>query len=70
MAHASPATVIVLQSHPAWLAAQERARERSESMRHHPSSFLTRKLAAAEGSEEVGPEKPMERVVGGHRRDE
>lgn len=32
------ANVIVLQSHPAWLAAQRRARERSEAMRRHPSS--------------------------------
>ncbi len=31
------ANVIVLQSHPAWVAAQRRARERSESMRRHPS---------------------------------
>jgi hypothetical protein len=48
MAHAALATVITLRSHPAWLAAQECARERSESMRRHPS-FLARKLAAAEG---------------------
>jgi hypothetical protein len=52
MAHAALAKVITLRSHPAWLAAQECARERSESMRRHPS-FLARKLAAAEGGEEA-----------------
>ena len=31
------ANVIVLQSHPAWVAAQRHACERSESMRRHPS---------------------------------
>ena len=38
MANASGSTVIFLQSHPAWIAAQRRERERSESMRRHPSS--------------------------------
>jgi hypothetical protein len=41
MAHALGATVIVLQSHPAWVAAQARARELDEAMRRHPS-FSTR----------------------------
>lgn len=38
MANTSGATVIFLQSHPAWIAAQRRERERSESMRRHPSA--------------------------------
>ncbi|MGB8387871.1 hypothetical protein [Mycobacterium sp.] len=37
MANTSEATVIFLQSHPAWAAAQRRARERSEAIRRHPS---------------------------------
>lgn len=44
MANTSEATVIFLQSHPAWIAAQRRERERSESMRRHPSA---RKVPAA-----------------------
>ena len=36
-APALAANVIVLQSHPAWVAAQLHACERSESMRRHPS---------------------------------
>ncbi|AFM15975.1 hypothetical protein Mycch_1167 [Mycolicibacterium chubuense NBB4] len=31
------ATVVDLRSHPAWRAAQRRARERDEAMRRHPS---------------------------------
>jgi hypothetical protein len=42
MANASGATVIFLQSHPAWIAAQRRERERNESMRRHPSSRFRR----------------------------
>ena len=38
MANAPEATVIFLQSHPAWIAAQRREHERSESMRRHPSA--------------------------------
>jgi hypothetical protein len=30
--------VIFLHSHPTWVAAQQRARQRNESMRRHPSS--------------------------------
>ena len=48
MADASGATVIFLQSHPAWVAAQRRARERGEAMGRHPS-FLARRRAAASG---------------------
>ncbi|HWS91014.1 MAG TPA: hypothetical protein VN306_00495 [Mycobacterium sp.] len=48
MATASGATVIFLQSHPLWVAAQRDARERREAMRRHPS-FLARKRAAAAG---------------------
>ena len=49
VADAAGATVIFLHSHPAWVAAQQRARERSESMRRHPS-FLARRRAAASGA--------------------
>ena len=52
MAHTSVATVITLQSHPAWAAAQERARERNEAMQRHPS-LRARKIVAAEGAEQV-----------------
>ncbi|MEB3981469.1 hypothetical protein OQ968_09360 [Mycobacterium sp. 663a-19] len=48
MANASGATVIFLHSHPAWVAAQRRARQRSESMRRHPSSLARRRAAAGE----------------------
>ncbi len=49
MAHTQEGTVIFLQSHPVWAAAQRRERERSEAMRRHPS-FRTRQRAAASGS--------------------
>ena len=52
MANTSGATVIFLQSHPAWAAAQHRARERSEAMRRHPSSSA-RKRAAVSGGDVV-----------------
>lgn len=42
MAHVAQAKVIVLELHPAWIAAQRRARERNEAMRRHPS-FLARR---------------------------
>jgi len=38
VANATGATVIFLHSHPTWVAAQQRARLRNESMRRHPSS--------------------------------
>ncbi len=44
------ATVIFLQSYPAWVAAQRRARERSEAMRRHPS-FIARQRAATSGGD-------------------
>lgn len=50
MANTSRATVIVLKSHPVWVAAQRRARQRSEAMRRHPS-FVAREHAAASGGE-------------------
>nr|WP_082129486.1 hypothetical protein [Mycobacterium haemophilum] len=53
MANASGATVVFLQSHPAWAAAQRHARQRSEAMRRHPS-FLARQRAAARGVD-TGP---------------
>ncbi len=37
MASAPNASVIPIQSHPAWAAAERRARERVEAMRRHPS---------------------------------
>jgi hypothetical protein len=37
MATATIATVIPLQSHPAWAAAERREQERYEAMRRHPS---------------------------------
>lgn len=45
MAPARRANVIVLQSHPVWIAAQRWARERSEAMRRHPS-FRAHRVAA------------------------
>ena len=50
MANASGETVIFLQSHPRWVAAQRRARERSQAMRRHPS-FSARRRAAASGGD-------------------
>jgi hypothetical protein len=37
VANAAGATVIFLQSHPAWAAARRRDWERREAMRRHPS---------------------------------
>ncbi len=52
MAFESGATVVILQSHPAFVAAQQRAYERSEAMRRHPS-YLARKIAAAQGGNNI-----------------
>ncbi len=52
MANKTGATVIFLQSHPVWTAAQRQARERSEAMRRHPS-FRARQRAAMSGGEVV-----------------
>lgn len=49
MANSPGATVIFLQSHPVWIAAQRHERERKEAMRRHPS-FRARQRAAAGGS--------------------
>nr|WP_232002214.1 hypothetical protein [Mycobacterium sp. 1482292.6] len=46
MANTPEGTVIFLQSHPAWAAAQRRERERNAAMRRHPS-FRARQRAAA-----------------------
>ncbi len=46
MRNASGANVIFLHSHPTWVAAQGRERERREAMRRHPS-FVARRAAAA-----------------------
>jgi hypothetical protein len=49
VANASGATVIFLHSHPVWVAAQQHARERSESMRRHPSFRARQRAAGLEG---------------------
>ena len=48
MASASSANVIVLQSHPTWIAVQRRARERTEAMRRHPSFSACAAMAQGE----------------------
>jgi hypothetical protein len=45
MRSASEARVIFLHSHPTWIAAQRRERERREAMRRHPS-FIARRAAS------------------------
>ena len=45
VANTSDATVIVLQSHPAWIAAHRYDREREEAIRRHPS-FRARRGSA------------------------
>lgn len=50
MADAPGATVIFLQSHPAWVAARRQERERRAAMRRHPS-YLARRHAAASGGQ-------------------
>ncbi|WP_366521398.1 hypothetical protein [Mycobacterium sp.] len=49
VANTPEGTVIFLQSHPVWAAAQRRDRERSAAMRRHPS-YRARQRAAASGS--------------------
>jgi hypothetical protein len=58
VANTSEGTVIFLQSHPLWAAAQRRERERSEAMRRHPS-YRARQRAAASGT--GNPVVPMTR---------
>jgi hypothetical protein len=41
VANQSGATVIFLESHPLWAAAQRRQRERADAIRRHPS-YLAR----------------------------
>lgn len=47
MANSSEATVIFLQSHPVWVAAQRHARERSEAIRRHPSCRARQRTTAS-----------------------
>ncbi len=53
MANETGATVIFLESHPLWAAAQRRKRERTEAIRRHPS-FLARQRAKASGDVAAG----------------
>lgn len=48
MANASGATVIDLQSHPLWTAAQRRERQLQDAMRRHPA-YIGRQRALAAG---------------------
>jgi ribosomal protein L31 len=50
VANTTGATVIFLQSHPLWTAAQRHERERNEAMRRHPA-FRARQRVAASGGE-------------------
>ncbi|BBX73369.1 hypothetical protein H7H78_04565 [Mycobacterium shinjukuense] len=50
MAKASESTVIDLQSHPVWRAAQRRERQLLEDMRRHPA-YQGRLRAAAMGGD-------------------
>lgn len=43
MTNTSEATIIFLDSHPVWIAAQRRARERGEAMLRHPSARVRRR---------------------------
>ncbi|MGD1239335.1 hypothetical protein [Mycobacterium seoulense] len=52
MADTTGATVICLQSHPLWAAAQRYERERHEAMRRHPA-FRARERAAIPGGEVI-----------------
>lgn len=49
MANKSEGTVIFLQSHPLWIAAQRRERERNDAMRRHPSVRVRQRVAATGG---------------------
>ena len=50
MANSSGATVIFLQTHPRWIAAQRQARELSEAMGRHPSSRICKRSPASTGA--------------------
>ncbi|TVS87202.1 hypothetical protein FPZ47_06415 [Mycobacterium helveticum] len=43
VANTSEATIIFLDSHPVWIAAQRRARERGAAMLRHPSARVRRR---------------------------
>ncbi|MBW0016225.1 MAG: hypothetical protein JO236_01550 [Mycobacterium sp.] len=49
MANASTA-VVFLESHPAWIAARQLERERSDSMHRHPSARGRRRVSAGAAS--------------------
>jgi hypothetical protein len=57
VANASGATVIDLQSHPLWVAAQRRKRERMEAMRRHPSSLVRQRAGASTSDVHAGLRK-------------
>lgn len=59
MASESEATVIYLQSHPLWTAAQRRERQLHDAMRRHPA-YIARQRAAAAG----GPVPTARRTFG------
>ncbi|OSC37218.1 hypothetical protein [Mycobacterium decipiens] len=50
VAKAAEATVIFLESHPVWVAAQQREKRVQEEMRRHPA-FLGRQRAAERGGD-------------------
>lgn len=50
MADEHGATVIFLQSHPAWIAARRQERERRDAMRRHPSALARRHAIGTGGS--------------------
>lgn len=47
MAQTPEGTVIFLQSHPVWVAAQRYERERREAMRRHPSCRARQRAAGS-----------------------
>ncbi|WP_231639694.1 hypothetical protein [Mycobacterium sp. Marseille-P9652] len=44
MANDKAGTVIFLESHPTWIAAQRRKRELTEAMRRHPSALARQRI--------------------------
>ncbi|ORW69016.1 hypothetical protein AWC23_19870 [Mycobacterium saskatchewanense] len=54
MANESEATVIFLESHPRWLAAQRARRERVEAIGRHPSVVARRRAHARDRDIAVG----------------
>jgi hypothetical protein len=49
VANSPGATVIFLRTHPRWIAAQRRERERSDAMSRHPSARLFERSRASGG---------------------